>query len=268
MRHRRLLLAATLIAAAASSAAPALADDVIADDVSRDTPIAARNGIVAWSSFDESSKLYRLVLQDSRARSVAPVPGSAKPFDVSLGSDRLGRPVALYTRCRTAERGCDVYRYALTGGSEQRIRSVSAPGEDEAWPVQAGNLLTFVRRRSSGGRGEIKDCDVPFVKRLSSSAPSKRLDRGSCGRTTGMSLRGSRIVQVTFGTPPSATRFSSQVRLLSARGGAVKVLAQQSQARSRTSSRRRTSRRTRSGSRAPACTRCRASCAWTSDRGG
>jgi hypothetical protein len=41
-----------------------------------------------------------------------------------------------------------------------------------------------------------------------------------------MSLRQTRIVQVTFGSPPGE-RFESQVRVLSTRGGAVKVLARQ-----------------------------------------
>jgi hypothetical protein len=104
---------------------------------------------------------------------------------------------------------------------------VSAPREDEAWPVQWGDRVAFVRRHATGGRGEIHDCDVPFVKTLSSRAPSRRLDRGSCARVTGMSLRGTRIVEVTFGSSPPATRFDSQVRVLDARGGAVRVLARQ-----------------------------------------
>lgn len=231
MRNRAAILislAATVLAAAAT---PALADDVVADDLIRDTPIAARSGVLAWSRYDAASGRYNLMLKGAGAAAKAPIAGALQPFDVSLGNDRRGRLVALYTRCATAKgKRCDVYRYDVRTATEQKVKSVSGPSEDEAWPVQAGDLLAFARRRPFGlsKRAEIRDCDLVFVKRLSSRAPSKRLDRGACSRTTGLSIRGTRIVQVTFGSPPSATRFASQVRLLSARGGAVKVLAQQS----------------------------------------
>ncbi len=218
-------LTATLFAAAT---APALADDVVADDLTRDTPIAAQGGVLAYSKFDEAAQRYRLVLQTATSRVLAPIASSRKPFDVSLGTDRRGS-VVLYTRCATSKNtGCDVYRYRLGAAGEQKIDSVSGPTEDEAWPAESGDLLTFVRRRAHGAPkgAEISDCDRIYVKRLSSKAPSKRLDRGSCARTTGLSIRGERIVQVTFGSPPG-TRFDSQVRLLSARGGASKLLARQ-----------------------------------------
>lgn len=229
MRLLLLSLTAALIAAAAA-ATPALADDVVADDLTRDTPIAARSGVLAWSHFDAATGRYRLMLKGAGAAAQAPIAGSLQPFDVSLGNDRRGRLVALYTRCATAKgKRCDVYRYDVRSGAEQKVKSVSGPSEDEAWPVQAGDLLAFARRRPFGAskRAEIRDCDLIFIKRLSSRAPSRRLDRGACSRTTGLSIRGTRIVQVTFGSPPG-TRFASQVRLLSARGGAVKVLARQS----------------------------------------
>jgi hypothetical protein len=228
MRNRAAILvslAATLLAAAAT---PALADDVVADDLTRDTPIAARSGVLAWSRYDEASGHYSLMLEGDGAAARAPIAPSLRPFDVSLGSDRRGRLVALYTRCATAKgKRCDVYRYDVRTATEVKVKAVSGPTEDEAWPVQSGDLLAFARRRPFGlpKRAEIRDCDLIFVKRLSSRAPSRRLDRGACSKTTGLSIRGTRIVQVTVGSPPTETRFASQVRLLSARGGAVKVLA-------------------------------------------
>jgi hypothetical protein len=159
------------------------------------------------------------VLQTATSRALAPIAASLEPFDVSLGTDRQGRAVALYSRCATAKNtGCDVYRYRLGSAGEQKIRAVSGPTEDEAWPAESGDLLTFVRRRDHGApkNAEIDDCDLIYVKRLSSKAPSKRLDRGSCGRTTGLSIRGERIVQVTFGSPPG-TRFDARSRPRSAR---------------------------------------------------
>jgi hypothetical protein len=218
---RRTLL--TLITLAMLTvAAPARADDLVAQ-LTRDTPIAAYRDTVAWSAYDATTKLYSLELeQGSLPPAAAGIRPSSKPFDVSLGPDAAGRVVALYTRCTP---GCDVYRYDMR--SEAKVAAVSAPTADEAWPVQWGNLVAFVRRHAKGGRGEVPECDVPYVKILGSSAPSRRLDRGSCGLTTGMSIRGASIVQVTFGTPASATRFDSQVRLLSARGGPGRLLARQ-----------------------------------------
>lgn len=34
------------------------------------------------------------------------------------------------------------------------------------------------------------DCDIPYVITLSTHRASHRLDRGQCGMTTGMSIRG------------------------------------------------------------------------------
>lgn len=222
--YRRALL--TLLVTL-SAAAPARADDLVAQ-LTRDTPIAAYGSTVAWSAYDATAKLYTLELgQAGLAPTVAAVRGSRTPFDVSLGPDATGRVVALYTRCSHGTTGCDVYRYDVAGRRETRVAAVSAPTADEAWPVQWGNLLAFVRRHAKGGTGEVPECDVPYVKALNSSAPSRRLDRGSCGETTGISIQGTSIVQVTFGTPPSATRFDSQVRLLSAHGGASRLLARQ-----------------------------------------
>jgi len=215
-------LAAIAAIAAVAPAAPARADDFVAT-LTRDTPIAAYGGVVAWSQHDAATRLYRLTLRYPGGEILTPsIAGAARPFDVSVGPDVRGRTVALYTRCRrdTGASRCDVYRYSIAERREALVRSVSSPRFDEAWPVQWHDRLAFVRRYDAR-------CDVPFVRELSGRAASRRLDRGSCGRTTGMSIHGERIVQVTFGEPPTATRYESQVRLLSVRGGAVRVLLRQ-----------------------------------------
>ena len=220
---RRLLLPlATLVALAASTAA-AQADDLVAE-LPRDVPIAAYAGYLAWSGYDAATGGYRLMIAArGTTAAAAPIPPSAGAFDVSLGPDAQGRIVALYTRCASEGRHCDIYRYTPALRRESKLR-FSSPRADEAWPVQWGTRVAFVRRATKAGTGR---CDVPFVKKLSSTAPPRRLDRGSCGVTTGLSLRRTRIVQVTFGSPPHATRYESQVRVLSAGGGAVKVVARQ-----------------------------------------
>lgn len=226
MRRCLLLLAGIT---ALTAAAPAQADDLVAE-LPRDTPVGAYGGAVAWSAYDAGSARFRLMVIPARgeAPAAAPVAPAQRAFDVGVGPDARNRPVALYTRCTRSggTRGCDVYRYDFALRRERRL-GLSSPREDEAWPVQWGARVAFVRRHRMGGRGEVDDCDVPFVTVVSSTRPARRLDRGSCGTTTGMSIRRDRIVQVTFGTPPDATRFDSQVRRLSARGGRMTLLARQ-----------------------------------------
>jgi hypothetical protein len=218
--------------------APAGADEVVAE-LTRDTPIAAYGGVVAWSDYDAATARYRLVIRRGALAMHASMASSRRPFDVSLGPDSHGRVVALYTRCRTANHGCDVYRYDVLARRERKDVSVSSPTMDEAWPVQWRDHLAFVRRarayvvdgysprpdpRGKRGGGELVDCDVPYVKSLSTPAPSRRLDRGLCAPTTGMSIRGERIVQVTDLNQGGAGS-ESQVRLLRTQGGAGRVLA-------------------------------------------
>lgn len=200
-------------------AAPASADNLVAQ-LRRDTPIAANSGVVAYSSHDAAG--YHLMLVPGGA---AHMPASAQPFDVTLGRDARARLVALYTRCANGTTGCDVYSYDLRDEVQRKVTAVSSPTQDEAWPVQSRNRLVFVRRRATGGTGEVKECDLLYAKLLSSPAPSKRLKGGTCGQTTGLSLLGTRIAQTTFGSPPTVSRFDSQVRVLSALGGQFRLLA-------------------------------------------
>jgi hypothetical protein len=68
------------------------------------------------------------------------------------------------------------------------------------------------------------DCDIPYVKTLSARAPSRRLDGGLCARTTGMSIRDNRIVQVTD-LDQGGAGSETQVRVLRADGRVARVLA-------------------------------------------
>jgi hypothetical protein len=110
---------------------------------------------------------------------------------------------------------------------------------DEAWPAQWRDRVAFVRRaktyvvsgydhhpdpRGKRGGGPLMDCDVPYVATLSAHASSRRLDRGQCGTTTGMSIRGRSIVQVSDENQGGAGS-ETQVRRLRAGGGAARVLA-------------------------------------------
>jgi hypothetical protein len=228
----------------ASAPASASADDVIAS-LTQDTPIAAFGGVVAWSAYDAPTARYQLVLRSGDHTAPAPIPGAAQPFDVSLGPDARGRVVALYTRCRRAAAprrratGCDVYRYDLRARRERRLTALSSPRMDEAWPVQWHDSVAFVRRaktyvvdgydhrplpRGKHAKGVLLDCDVPYVVALSAHRASRRLDRGQCGVTTGMSIRGQSIVQVSDEDQGGAGS-EAQVRRLRTSGGAARLLA-------------------------------------------
>ena len=197
----------------------ARADSLVAE-LARETPISAYGGALAWSAYDEATRRYALMIRQGARTAAAPVATAKRAFDVSLGPDVRGRVVALYTRCRTAVHGCDVYRYGLRARSEQRLAAVSSPVLDEAWPAQWGDRIAFSRRihaRPASHRGRPRWCPTPFVKRLSSRAPSRRLD-SRCGPTVGIAIRGQRIIQVTDNTG------DSDVFLLHARGGAARLL--------------------------------------------
>jgi len=229
------LLVATALVAALSAPASSSADDAVTDLV-RDTTISAYAGALAWSSYDEKSSAYALVIRQDGMTAPARVAAASQPFDVSLGPDGKGRTVALYTRCAAKNRRCDIYRYDLRARTERKLASVSSPSLDEAWPAQWRGRIAFVRRARTHvvdgydhrpdprGRGPVMDCDIPYVKTLASRAPSRRLDRSQCGETTGVAIRRDTIVVVTDINQGGAGS-ESQVRSLRARGGAARILA-------------------------------------------
>ena len=131
-----------LYAALAALVAPAAASaDAVVTELTRDTPIAAYGGVVAWSGYDAATGRYRLVIRRGDQAAPVPIADSRRAFDVSLGPDARGRVVALYTRCRTPNHGCDVYRYDVGARSERKVAAVSSTTRDEAWPVQWGDRL-------------------------------------------------------------------------------------------------------------------------------
>ncbi|MDX6677193.1 MAG: hypothetical protein QOE31_1245 [Solirubrobacteraceae bacterium] len=231
----RPLLACCAVLAALLAPASAGADEIVAD-VARDTPISAYGGAVAWSAYDAASQRYALVIRQGEVTAPARAASATRAFDVSLGPDSRGRVVALYSRCRSIDRRCDVYRYDLRTRRESILRSVSSPSFDEAWPTQSRGRIAFVRRArthvidgydhrpDARGRGPVLDCDVPYVKSLASRAASRRLDRSRCGETTGLAIRGETIVQTTDINQGGAGS-ESDVRVLRAGGGAARILA-------------------------------------------
>lgn len=204
-------------------AAPAAADQAIAE-IGRESPIAAYAGWQAWSTFDEASGHYTLTLRDpGGAVKSAPLAPSTTPWDVSLGPDAAGNVVAVYRSCGAD--GCDVRRLNVATGRDQSLRSVSSPRYDEATPAIWRSTVVFTRH--------IGRCDVPYVKDLSSSKPSRRLLKSKCLTTPAghAAIRASRIVissvDLSHADSNGAGRKASELRLYLSTAAGSKVIDQQ-----------------------------------------
>ena len=211
-----------VIALLAAAPASALADAAVAE-LGRPAPVAAYGGWSAWSATDASGR-YVLHLRgpDGTIRP-APYPSSSLPWDVSLGPDATGRPVAILRRC--TPRGCDLQLLDPERGSAEALPSVSSPSYREATPAIWRSIVAFTRR--------VRGCDVPYVKDLRSRAPSRRLLHSKCLQTAAgqVDVRGTRIVvssvDMSEADEHGAGRKVAEVRRYSARGGPSTVLLAQ-----------------------------------------
>jgi hypothetical protein len=217
------LIVPVLAALALIPVAPACADQAIAE-IARESPIAAYAGWEAWSSFDEASSRYTLTLRDpGGVVKPAPLAPSATPWDVALGPDAHGDVVAVYRSCGAG--GCDVRRLNVATGRDQALRSVSSPRYDEATPAIWRSNVVFTRH--------IGRCDVPYVKDLSSSRPSRRLLESKCLTTPAghAAIRASRIVissvDLSHADRNGAGRKTSELRLYLATAAGSHVIDQQ-----------------------------------------
>jgi hypothetical protein len=223
MSLRRLLPVAVL-ALALVPTAPAGADQAVAE-IARQAPVAAYAGWEAWSSYDGATGRYTLMVAVP-GQPAAPVgiPTSAHPFDVSLGPDRDHNVAAVYRRCGSS--GCDIRRYNTASGHDVKLSTVSSPSYDEATPAIWGGNVVFTRR--------VRGCDVPYVKSLSSSAPSRRLLKSKCVQTDPghASIRGTRIVISSVDTSGADKNGAglkvAELRRYSAAASGSQVMARQS----------------------------------------
>ena len=156
-----------LLVVAAAGLFPTVANADFSRNETRPSTISSYGSYLAWSSYDARRSVYRLYLHDGRRSApAAGVRPRKAPFDVDLGPDAHGRPVAVYSRCRVEPyegevrspflwwyrhgpwdgRGCDVYRYDLGKGRERRARGASSRGWSEYLPSIWGTRLVFARR--------------------------------------------------------------------------------------------------------------------------
>jgi hypothetical protein len=222
------LLICALLASTALLAPAAHADQAIAVSPGP-TSVATWGGYTMWSQKESGSGSWSLWQRTADGKvSKVPVAGANGPFQISLGPDSAGNTVALYPRCRKAasgsapQTGCDVYRYQTKSGKEQKL-SLSSSKYDEEWPVQWKDKFAFSRVGYSGSGSARIRCDVPYWRAVSGGS-SHKLDRGRCGAVAGMDAQGTVVAQTVTSFGAGA---QSQIRLLSTKGGPVKVAAKQ-----------------------------------------
>jgi hypothetical protein len=179
---RRTLALAAAGCAALTLPAPAAAQEEVLARVDRPTPIAAHDGVVAWSARDPATDRYRLVVRADGVTAPLPIPTRSVPFDVDLGPTASGGVVAVYSRCRTDPpnsvqmvrgRGCDIYEYDFARATERRVPGVNSTGASEAWP-------SFHRPRLAFARLYDRKRDYPYlyVNDLSDARGSIRMPGG------------------------------------------------------------------------------------------
>ena len=154
MRAPWLLGAAIL--ALGFAASPAAADEMLA-------PVAGVGRMSAyggWVVFTVQAN-GASTLHTWHDGTVAPVgvPMSPHGFDVDVGPDALGRPTAVYSRCRRVvqgqpPRGCNLFAVTLGEGTERRL-AVSRTRYSEFAPAIWGDMLVFGRRRATQRRADI-----------------------------------------------------------------------------------------------------------------
>lgn len=176
-------------------ARPANAATILATET-RATTLSALDGRVVWSSFDPSARAYGLKESvDGRVRAL-PVRSQRVAFDVDLGTDRRGRTVAVYSRCRRPPpqvfvidrpgselpeyyrgKGCDVYQYDFATRRERRVRGVSTRGASEFLPTVWRGRIAFVRiyERRKGRAGVVSQLMI----RQPGGGRTRRLRGGS-----------------------------------------------------------------------------------------
>jgi hypothetical protein len=171
---RRICSALLALAAVAAWPAAAHADDLIATVV-RPTPVSALDSRIVWSDYDATQGRYFLTQRTDGTTSRLPVAPRAVPFDVDVGPDADGKPVAAYSRCRRDPpprnpprggiaqmpewrrgRGCDLYLYSFEQGREALVRFASTRNASEflptVWTDRIAFARRFERRRGAAGR--------------------------------------------------------------------------------------------------------------------
>ena len=106
--------------------------------------VSAYRGWVAWTSYDTSRRAYVLWASSGGVARVLPVNPQPRPFDVDLGPDATGQPVAVFSRCDSSNaRRCTIRNFNLATGEQTHL--VTHPADDQLLPSRWGNRLAIAR---------------------------------------------------------------------------------------------------------------------------
>jgi len=112
--------------------------------------VTKRGGLVLFSR-RLSDGSYQLVAQRNGARRPTAVRAAPKPFQVDLGTDARGRPVAVFPRCRGS--ACRIAQYDPVSGSETTLAIDPSGHGSVSWPSIHRGVVTFAQR--TGGATSI-----------------------------------------------------------------------------------------------------------------
>jgi hypothetical protein len=112
-------------------------------------------GWLAWAQPSGGGR-WRLGVRSPQGATTTPdIPDFGAAPDPSIGSDYLGTTgrthlFVVYSRCSgtSAIAGCDVYRYDLVAGTEEKVAAISTAAASETAPSVRVGLWSFVRRGS------------------------------------------------------------------------------------------------------------------------
>jgi hypothetical protein len=185
--------------------APSAAAEELIATTEDPTSIRSWRGVAVFSVFDEAARGFRLhVSRDGAAPEPLAVPVQGRPFDADVGPDSAGRPVVIYSRCRTItvvrRGGCNLYRYSLTSGRESRIAVASLGGVEEVAPTIWRGRIAWARA-GDVPRIYTRALDAPRARRSQRLAdiPPRLCRSGGC-EVKELELRGTRLA-VNFGYP-------------------------------------------------------------------
>ena len=177
----QLLLFALIMPSA--GAHPAGASAVELARITRPAPVSAYGGWVAWSAYDASVQRYRLMVWHAGTVRTPPIGAASQPFNVDLGPDASGRPVAVFSRCPprgTSAGSCDIDLLDLTTGHERRTKAAADPAFDETAPSIWRDILVFARaKRRSPSNPQMRFARAPTAH--THAIAGLKLPRGAGG---------------------------------------------------------------------------------------
>jgi len=174
MRRRSFLAVGVVALVCAASASPAAGEPPISPiaSVTAETPISAGGGWLLWSV--PVSGGWRLeAFHEGRVESL-PVAPRLQPFDVSVGTNLHGAPVATFSRCRRTPRmrdvgetqapggslvepqsgaGCRIRVLLLAGGHERKLPIPDPAGASDTTPSMWHGVVVFARK--APGHGDV-----------------------------------------------------------------------------------------------------------------